>query len=84
MKFRQPNTKYASRILDNTPSEGAVAQVVERSLSMREVRGSIPRCSKMTFWIYFLRREWKTRERGDALRTNNRQSYRQLVTQHPS
>ena len=48
MKFRQPNTKYASRRLDNTPSEGAVAQVVERSLSMREVRGSIPRCSKVS------------------------------------
>jgi hypothetical protein len=32
-----------------TKKQGGVAQMVERSLSMREVRGSIPRTSK-----YFL------------------------------
>ena len=33
-------------------SSGELAQMVERSLSMREVRGSMPRFSK--YWIFLL------------------------------
>ena len=32
--------------------DGDVAQMVERSLSMREVRGSIPRISKLIFAVF--------------------------------
>jgi hypothetical protein len=40
---------YLLTILHKEASEGGVAQMVERSLSMREVRGSIP-CTSITFW----------------------------------
>ena len=33
-------------------SHGEVAQMAERSLSMREVRGSIPCCSKVSFCLF--------------------------------
>ena len=36
-----------------SPIHGAVAQMVERALSMREVRGSIPRSSKKLFLLFF-------------------------------
>ena len=39
-----------------SPIHGAVAQMVERALSMREVRGSIPRSSRNYFCSFFFRR----------------------------
>ena len=91
MKFRQPNTKYASRRLDITPSEGAVAQVVERSLSMREVRGSIPRCSKVSLlpslFLSSLRGApslpTRVGQAGRVARRHRRRNSNRVYSQHP-
>jgi hypothetical protein len=43
--------KEASVITDISSNPGDVAQMVERSLSMREVRGSMPRFSIFFFFL---------------------------------
>ena len=40
----------------NSPFVGGVAQMVERSLSMREVRGSMPLSSIFLFLVFFTRK----------------------------
>jgi hypothetical protein len=45
------NMKEASVITDISSNPGDVAQMVERSLSMREVRGSMPRFSIFFFFL---------------------------------
>ena len=46
----------------NSPNVGGVAQMVERSLSMREVRGSMP-LSSIILFLFF----WKTEASAKAI-----------------
>ena len=48
-------------LIQGESREGGVAQMVERSLSMREVRGSIPRASIRFFLLYLDCNDYKYR-----------------------
>ena len=53
--------RVLSRIAKQVLCSGELAQMVERSLSMREVRGSMPRFSKKTAF------DWQETVRGIAI-----------------
>ena len=55
-----PRQKIQTLAFGHRQYEGDVAQMVERSLSMREVRGSIPRISKQHFAIAHETWSWLT------------------------